>query len=164
MAIKKIDDKFRKDMVSAANLMSMMQEVFAQDRIIDENTSVFLNELDLKLSEEKIDTFLNCFNRALSIEQGASITENKELVKENIKKKFQDAKLPLVDEVISLDKENRSLKQEGDDLRASRNKLSGEVGNIVAIIIYCVLSLIPALIYLILKPLLKYSLESGQYQ
>ena len=42
-------------MVSAANLMSMMQEVFAQDRIIDENTSVFLNELDLQLSEEKID-------------------------------------------------------------------------------------------------------------
>ena len=52
---KKIDDKFRKDMVSAANLMSMMQEVFAQDRIIDENTSVFLNELDFQLSEEKID-------------------------------------------------------------------------------------------------------------
>ena len=53
---------------------------------------------------------------------------NPEVVKENIKKKFQDAKLPLVDEVISLDKENRSLKQEGDDLRALRNKLSGEVG------------------------------------
>ena len=53
---------------------------------------------------------------------------NPELVKENIKKKFQDSKLPLVDEVISLDKENRSLKQEGDELRALRNKLSGEVG------------------------------------
>lgn len=52
---KKMDEKFRKDMVSAANLMSMMGEVFAQDRIIDENTSVFLTELDLKLSEEKID-------------------------------------------------------------------------------------------------------------
>ena len=56
------------------------------------------------------------------------IRTNPDLVKENIKKKFQDVKLPLVDEVISLDKENRSLKQEGDDLRASRNKLSAEVG------------------------------------
>ena len=56
------------------------------------------------------------------------VRENPELVKENIKKKFQDAKLPLVDEVINLDKENRSLKQEGDNLRAERNKLSGEVG------------------------------------
>ena len=53
---------------------------------------------------------------------------NPELVKENIKKKFQDSKLPLVDEVISLDKENRSLKQEGDDLRAKRNKLSQQIG------------------------------------
>ena len=59
------------------------------------------------------------------------VRNNPELVKENIKKKFQDAKLPLVDEVISLDKENRSLKQEGDDLRASRNKLSGEVGKLM---------------------------------
>ena len=56
------------------------------------------------------------------------IRTNPDLVKENIKKKFQDVKLPLVDEVVSLDKENRSLKQEGDDLRASRNKLSAEVG------------------------------------
>ena len=53
---------------------------------------------------------------------------NPELVKENIKKKFQDSKLPLVDEVISLDKENRSLKQEGDELRAKRNKLSQQIG------------------------------------
>ena len=51
-----------------------------------------------------------------------------DIVRENIKKKFQDSKLPLVDEVISLDKENRSLKQEGDELRANRNKLSSEVG------------------------------------
>jgi len=56
------------------------------------------------------------------------IRTNPELVKENIKKKFQDEKLPLVDEVVNLDKENRSLKQEGDELRASRNKLSAEVG------------------------------------
>lgn len=52
---KKMDDKFRKDMVSAANLMSMMGEVFASDRIIDENTSVFLNEIDLKLSSANIE-------------------------------------------------------------------------------------------------------------
>ncbi len=56
------------------------------------------------------------------------IRNNPEIVRENIKKKFQDSKLPLVDEVISLDKENRSLKQEGDELRSLRNKLSGEIG------------------------------------
>ena len=56
------------------------------------------------------------------------IRNNPELVKENIKKKFQDSKLVLVDEVIELDKKNRALKQQGDDLRALRNKLSGEVG------------------------------------
>ena len=59
------------------------------------------------------------------------IRTNPELVKENIKKKFQDAKLPLVDEVVELDKQNRALKQEGDDLRAARNKLSGEVGKLM---------------------------------
>ena len=59
------------------------------------------------------------------------IRTNPELVKENIKKKFQDQKLPLVDEVVNLDKENRSLKQEMDDLRASRNKLSAEVGKLM---------------------------------
>lgn len=58
----------------------------------------------------------------------ALIRENPELVRENIKKKFQDAKLPLVDEVIELDKKNRALKTEGDNLRAERNKLSTEVG------------------------------------
>ncbi len=56
------------------------------------------------------------------------IRTNPEIVRENIKKKFQDAKLPLVDEVISLDKENRSLKQEGDELRTQRNQLSSQVG------------------------------------
>ena len=59
------------------------------------------------------------------------IRENKELVKENIKKKFQDEKLPLVDEVESLDKENRTLKQECDNLRALRNTLSGEIGKLM---------------------------------
>ena len=50
------------------------------------------------------------------------------MVRENIKKKFQDAKLPLVDEVLALDEQNRAYKQEGDTLRAKRNTLSGEVG------------------------------------
>ena len=59
------------------------------------------------------------------------IRTNPELVKENIKKKFQDKKLVLVDEVIELDKQNRALKQEGDDLRANRNKLSAEVGKLM---------------------------------
>ena len=56
------------------------------------------------------------------------LRNNPELVKENIKKKFQDAKLPLVDEVLALDEQNRAYKQEGDTLRAKRNTLSGEVG------------------------------------
>ncbi len=56
------------------------------------------------------------------------IRNNPEIVKENIKKKFQDSKLPLVDEVISLDKENRSLKTEAENIRSQRNKLSAEVG------------------------------------
>ena len=56
------------------------------------------------------------------------LRENPDLVKENIKKKFQDAKLPLVDEVIALDAESRKAKQEADDLRANRNKVSKEIG------------------------------------
>ena len=56
------------------------------------------------------------------------LRENPDIVKENIRKKFQDEKLPLVDEVISLDAENRKAKQEGDDLRAARNKISKEIG------------------------------------
>ncbi len=56
------------------------------------------------------------------------VRENPDVVKENIKKKFQDDKLPLVDEVIALDKENRETQQEADDLRSSRNKLSKEIG------------------------------------
>ena len=59
------------------------------------------------------------------------VRENPEIVKENIKKKFQDAKLPLVDEVIALDKEIRALKAEGDSLRASRNSLSNEIGKLM---------------------------------
>ena len=56
------------------------------------------------------------------------VRENPDLVKENIKKKFQDEKLPLVDEVIEIDKEIRSLKAEGEALRASRNDLSKQIG------------------------------------
>ena len=52
------------------------------------------------------------------------VRENPEIVKQNIRNKFQDAKLPLVDEVIELDEENRKVKKEADDLRASRNKIS----------------------------------------
>ena len=60
------------------------------------------------------------------------LRENPEAVKENIKKKFQDSKLPLVDEVIALDEESRKTKQEADDLRANRNKLSKEIGVLMA--------------------------------
>ena len=56
------------------------------------------------------------------------VRENPELVKENIKKKFQDEKLPLVDEVIELDQKYRSSKARGDELRAMRNKVSKEIG------------------------------------
>ncbi len=56
------------------------------------------------------------------------IRENKELVKENIKKKFQDKKLPLVDEVEALDKEYREVKLKGDNLRALKNSRSSEIG------------------------------------
>ena len=56
------------------------------------------------------------------------IRENKELVKENIKKKFQDEKLPLVDEVYDLDIKARELQTEGDNLKAEKNRLSKEIG------------------------------------
>ena len=56
------------------------------------------------------------------------IRENPELVKENIKKKFQDHKIGLVDDVLSLDKRRRELQQEGDSLRAQRNSLAKEIG------------------------------------
>ncbi len=56
------------------------------------------------------------------------LRENPEVVKENIRKKFQDSKLPLVDEVIELDKLSRAAKKEADELRAQRNKHSKEIG------------------------------------
>jgi seryl-tRNA synthetase len=60
------------------------------------------------------------------------VRENPDLVKENIKKKFQDAKLPLVDEVIALDAENRRTITEASELRAQRNKLSKSIGALMA--------------------------------
>ena len=60
------------------------------------------------------------------------LRENPDVVKENIRKKFQDEKLPLVDEVIALDAESRKAKQEADDLRANRNKISKEIGTLMA--------------------------------
>lgn len=59
------------------------------------------------------------------------IRENPELVKENIRKKFQDEKIALVDQVIVLDRENRETKQKADDLRMMRNKLSKEIGTLM---------------------------------
>ena len=60
------------------------------------------------------------------------LRENPDVVKENIKKKFQDSKLSLVDEVIALDKEARETQGEADALRASRNKISKEIGALMA--------------------------------
>ncbi len=60
------------------------------------------------------------------------VRENEEAVKENIRKKFQDQKLVLVDEVIALDKENREIKQEVEALRANKNKASKQIGALMA--------------------------------
>jgi len=59
------------------------------------------------------------------------LRENPEIVKQNIRNKFQEDKLPLVDEVIALDRENRDIKQEVEALRANRNKLSKEIGGLM---------------------------------
>ncbi len=60
------------------------------------------------------------------------VRENPEIVKQNIKNKFQDRKLPLVDEVIALDEENRKVKQEAEALRANRNRISKQIGALMA--------------------------------
>ena len=60
------------------------------------------------------------------------LRENPEVVKQNIKNKFQDSKLPLVDEVIALDLKNREIKQEVEGLRADRNKISKQIGACMA--------------------------------
>lgn len=59
------------------------------------------------------------------------VRENKDIVKENIKKKFQDEKLPLVDEVVALDEEFRKLKNNQDELRSKRNSISNEIGSLM---------------------------------
>ena len=56
------------------------------------------------------------------------VRENPEIVKQNIRNKFQDNKLPLVDEVIELDAQARAAKTEADELRSNRNKLSKQIG------------------------------------
>ncbi len=60
------------------------------------------------------------------------VRENPDAVKENIRKKFQDRKLPLVDEVIALDRERRDVQQAADQLRANRNKISKQIGALMA--------------------------------
>ena len=60
------------------------------------------------------------------------VRENPDAVKENIRKKFQDRKLPLVDEVIALDRERRDVQQAADQLRANRNKVSKQIGALMA--------------------------------
>ena len=59
------------------------------------------------------------------------IRENRDLVKENIKKKFQDEKLPLVDEVYEMDKKVREVQTKADGLKAQKNKMSGEIGKLM---------------------------------
>ena len=59
------------------------------------------------------------------------VRTNPELVKENIKKKFQDEKLPLVDEVLALDEQFRASKARGDELRQQRNIISKEIGRLM---------------------------------
>lgn len=60
------------------------------------------------------------------------LRENPDVVKQNIKNKFQDSKLPLVDEVIELDKQSREAQQEADNLRAERKKISKQIGGLMA--------------------------------
>ena len=60
------------------------------------------------------------------------VRENPEVVKQNIRNKFQDEKLPLVDEVIELDAQRRATQQEADALRAEKNKISKQIGALMA--------------------------------
>ena len=60
------------------------------------------------------------------------VRENPEVVKQNIRNKFQDEKLPLVDEVIELDAQRRATQQEADDLRSNRKKISKQIGTLMA--------------------------------
>ena len=60
------------------------------------------------------------------------VRENPEIVKQNIRNKFQDKKLVLVDEVLKYDQENRDIKKEVEALRANRNKISKQIGALMA--------------------------------
>ena len=60
------------------------------------------------------------------------VRTNPDIVKQNIKNKFQDSKLTLVDEVLELDKRNREIKQEVEALRAEKNKISKNIGSMMA--------------------------------
>ena len=60
------------------------------------------------------------------------VRENPEIVKQNIRNKFQDEKLVLVDEVLKYDQENRDIKKEVEALRANRNKISKQIGALMA--------------------------------
>lgn len=60
------------------------------------------------------------------------VRTNPDIVKQNIKNKFQDEKLPLVDEVLELDARNRAIKQEVETLRAEKNKISKQIGGLMA--------------------------------
>lgn len=62
------------------------------------------------------------------------VRENPDIVKQNIKNKFQDKKIPLVDEVIELDAKNRAAKKEADDLRANKNKIAKQIGALMVFI------------------------------
>ena len=83
----------------------------------------------LRMEKEQIMILMEEIPKMLDIK---FVRENPETVKENIKKKFQDEKLPLVDEAITLDEERRSCQQEADDLKAERNKISKEIGALMA--------------------------------
>ena len=81
--------------------------------------------------EGKIEIIGNDFDEKYFVEVMKQ-QANPDVVKENIKKKFQDHKLAMVDEVIALDEESRAVKQEADNLRASRNSLSKQIGALMA--------------------------------
>ena len=59
------------------------------------------------------------------------LRENPDIVKQNIKNKFQDEKLPMVDEVIALDEKRRTMQQEADELRSRKNTLSKQIGGLM---------------------------------
>ena len=73
-------------------------------------------------------TQVSLFQKGIIMIDIKFLRENPEVVKENIKKKFQDSKLPLVDEVIALDEERRKAQVEADNIRASKNKIAKEIG------------------------------------